>query len=213
MSTLQKTLTNLPASFREERVLRIQPPAGWPTLGLRELWERRELLGFFIWRDVTVRYKQTLLGIGWAVVQPLATMIVFSVVFGRLAHLDSDGAPYAVFSLAGLLPWMLFANGLAAAANSLVGNVNLISKVYFPRLLLPLANVLAGLVDLVVAFVVLLAVMAWYGLAPSWRMLWLPVPIAMSISAALGAGLWLGAAHARYRDVRHLLPFLVQLWM
>jgi len=178
-----------------------------------ELWKYRELLAFFVWRDVKVRYKQTLLGLGWALVQPLATMIVFSIVFGRLAHLASDGVAYPAFSLAGLLPWMLFASGVTLAANSLVGNVNLLTKVYFPRVLLPVSNVVSGLLDFSVSFALLLVVLAWYGIFPSWRMLLLPLPIGLVLVSAAGAGLWLAALNAQYRDIRHAMPFLVQLWM
>jgi lipopolysaccharide transport system permease protein len=192
---------------------RIEPTRGWPTLAWGELWKYRELLAFFVWRDVKVRYKQTLLGLGWALVQPLATMIVFSIVFGRLAHLASDGVPYPAFSLAGLLPWMLFASGVTLAANSLVGNVNLLTKVYFPRVLLPVSNVVSGLLDFSVSFALLLVVLAWYGIFPSWRMLFLPLPIGLVLVSAAGAGLWLAALNAQYRDIRHAMPFLVQLWM
>jgi lipopolysaccharide transport system permease protein len=192
---------------------RIEPARGWPELALGELWEHAELLGFFVWRDIKVRYKQTVFGLAWAVVQPLATMIMFSVVFGRLAKLDSDGVPYPAFSLAGLLPWMLFSSGLTQAAGSLVGNVNLLNKVYFPRMLLPISNVLAGLVDLCVSLPILLAVLLWCGMLPGWNLLLLPIPLALIIVAATGAGLWLAAANAQYRDIRFVLPFLVQLWM
>ncbi len=191
----------------------LEPSTGWPRLALGELWRHRELLGFFVWRDVKVRYKQTLLGLGWAIVQPLASLVVFSVVFGRLAHLASDGVPYPAFCLAGLLPWMLFAAGVTSAANSLVGNVNLLTKVYFPRVLLPLSNVVSALTDFTVSLVLALVVLAWYGIAPSARLLLLPLPVALVLATAAGAGLWLAALNARYRDVRHALPFLVQMWM
>jgi len=195
------------------RTLRLEATHSRPRLNLAELWQQRELLAFFIWRDVKVRYKQTLLGIGWALLQPLATMSVFSLVFGRLAHLDSDGAPYPAFCLAGLLPWMLFANGLTPAAHSLVGNVNLITKVYFPRLLLPTSNVLAALLDFAVCLALAMALLAWYRILPGWRLLLLPLPVALVLFTAAGAGFWMAALNARYRDVRHALPFLVQLWM
>ncbi len=192
---------------------RIEPQRGWPTLALAELWEHSELLGFFVWRDIKVRYKETAFGVAWAVLQPLTTMIVFSIVFGRLAKLDSDGVPYPAFSLAGLLPWMLFASGLTQAAGSLVGNVNLLTKAYFPRMLLPIANVLAGLLDLCVSLPLLLVVLLWCGVVPSWNVLLLPIPVALVVVTATGAGLWLAAANAQYRDVRFVLPFLVQFWM
>lgn len=191
----------------------IEPTRGWPRLAPSELWRHRELLGFFLWRDVKVRYKQTLLGVAWAVLQPAATLLVFSVVFGRWAHMASDGVAYPAFCLAGLLPWMLFATGVTAAANSLVGNVNLITKVSFPRVLLPLSNVLAALVDFSAAFAMSLVAFAWYGITPSARIVLLPVPLMLVLATSAGAGLWLAALNARYRDVRHALPFLVQMWM
>lgn len=192
---------------------RIEPEQGWPKLALGELWQHAELLGFLIWRDVKVRYKQTAFGVAWAVLQPLLTMIVFSIVFGRLARLDSDGVPYPAFCLAGLLPWMLFAGGLTQAAGSLVNNVNLLNKVYFPRMLLPISNVAAGLVDLCVSLPLLMVVLWWCGVTPGWNLLLLPIPLALAIVTATGGGLWLAAAHAQYRDIRFVLPFLVQLWM
>jgi lipopolysaccharide transport system permease protein len=191
----------------------LEPSTGWPRLAVGELWRHRELLGFFVWRDIKVRYKQTLLGLGWAIVQPLASLVVFSVVFGRLAHLASDGVPYPAFCLAGLLPWMLFAAGVTSAANSLVGNVNLLTKVYFPRVLLPLSNVVSALTDFTVSLVLALIVLAWFGIAPSARLILLPLPVALVLATAAGAGLWLAALNARYRDVRHALPFLMQMWM
>jgi lipopolysaccharide transport system permease protein len=191
----------------------LEPGRGWPRLAPGEIWRHRELLGFFIWRDVTVRYKQTLLGVGWALVQPLATLAVFSIVFGRLAHLASDGVPYPAFCLAGLLPWMLFASGVTTAANSLVGNVNLLTKVYFPRLLLPLSNVIGALVDFSVSLAVALVVFCCYGITPNVRLVLLPLPLLLVLTTAAGTGFWLAALNARYRDVRHALPFLVQLWM
>jgi lipopolysaccharide transport system permease protein len=191
----------------------IEPHSGWPCLAWSEVWTHRELLGFFVWRDVKVRYKQTLLGIAWAVLQPLATMIVFSVVFGRLARLDSDGVAYPAFSLAGLLPWLLFSSGLTLAASSLVGNVNLLTKVYFPRILLPLSNVISALLDFFVSLALLLAVLGWFDIWPTWRVLLVPAPIALALVTAAGAGLWLAALNAQYRDIRHALPFVMQIWM
>lgn len=198
---------------RPARTLRIEPARGWPSLGLGELSARWELLCFFVWRDVKVRYKQTLLGVAWAILQPVAAMIVFSVVFGRLAHLPSDGVPYPIFSLAGLLPWTLFAGGLTLAAGSLVNNVNLLTKVYFPRLLLPLSHVVAGLLDFAVSLVVLAVALAWYGFVPGRAIVALPLSVTIAMVAAAGAGLWLAALNAQYRDVRYVMPFLVQLWM
>ena len=191
----------------------IEPPPRWPTLGARELWEHRELLYFLVWRDVKVRYKQTVLGVAWAVLQPLATMLVFSLFFGRLAKMPSDGVPYPLFALSGLVPWTFFANGLAQSANSVVLSQNLITKVYFPRLAIPLASVLAGALDLVLAFALLLVYMLWYGRMPAIQ--WLAaVPYAvLALVTTLGVGTWLAALNVNYRDVRYAVPFIVQLWL
>jgi len=181
---------------------------------LGELWDHRELLYFLVWRDVKVRYKQTFLGAVWAILQPVATMVVFSLFFGRLAGVPSDGVPYPVFSLAGLVPWTFFATGLVQSANSLVGSQNLLTKVYFPRLAIPIAAVLAGVVDFAIAFLVLLGLMLSYGIAPpAARVLWLAPLLLLAFATALGVGLWLSALNVRYRDVRYILPFLVQLWL
>lgn len=191
----------------------IEPTRGWAALRLRELLEHRELLGFLAWRDITVRYRQTLLGAAWALLQPMAAMAAFSLVFGRLARLPSDGLPYPLFAFCGLLPWQCFATALGASANSLVGNAALISKVYFPRLVLPIASTAPALVDLAVSLLALLVMMAGYGVRPTARWLLLPLLIAWLPLASLSAGLWLSALSVRYRDVRHTLPFLTQLWM
>jgi lipopolysaccharide transport system permease protein len=191
----------------------IEPPTGWSALDFRELWTYRELLYFLVWRDIKVRYKQTVLGVAWALLQPLATMVVFALFFGRLAGIPSDGLPYPVFAFAALVPWTFFANGLTLSANSLIANQQLVTKVYFPRVAIPMATVLAGLVDLVIAFAVLLAMMAWYGIAPTVNVLWLPLFIALALVTALGVGLWLSALNVLYRDVRYVVPFLTQLWL
>jgi lipopolysaccharide transport system permease protein len=191
----------------------ITPSRGWAPLRPKELWEYRELLYFLVWRDVKVRYKQTALGVAWVVLQPLLAMFVFSLFFGRLARMESDGLPYPVFNLAGLVPWTFFIFGLTEAANSVVGSRHLITKVYFPRLAVPLAPVLAGLVDLAIAFVLLLAVMAWYGTTPGLRALMVAPLVLLAFITALGAGLWLAALNVQYRDVRYVLPFLTQLWL
>ena len=191
----------------------VRPSRGWAPLRLQELWAYRELLYFLVWRDVKVRYKQTALGIAWAVLQPVLAMFVFSLFFGRLAGMASDGLPYPVFNLAGLVPWTFFAFGLSEAANSLVGSRNLITKVYFPRLAVPLAPVLAGLVDFGIAFLLLLGVMAWYGIVPGVQALAVIPLILLAFLTAIGAGLWLAALNAEYRDVRYVLPFLTQLWL
>ena len=191
----------------------IEPARRWPTLGLGELWAHRELVYFLTWRDVKVRYKQTVLGAAWAILQPLLTMLAFSLFFGRLAKMPSEGVPYPVFALAALVPWTFFANGLTQSANSVVINQNLVTKIWFPRLAIPIASVLAGALDLVLAFVLLLAFMLWYGFTPSPR--WLGVvPFALlAVAATLGVGMWLAALNVLYRDVRYAVPFLVQLWL
>lgn len=194
------------------RVL-IEPAHGWVPLGLRDLWEYHELLYFLVWRDVKVRYKQTLLGAAWAILQPTLTMVVFTFFFGHLAGISSDGLPYPIFSYAALLPWTFFAQGLSQSSNSLVGSQNLITKVYFPRLIIPLATVMAGVVDFVLAFLVLLAMMAFYGIWPGTAVLYLPLLLALAFAAALGVGLWMSALNVEYRDVRFVVPFLIQIWL
>jgi lipopolysaccharide transport system permease protein len=194
-------------------VLRIEPSRGWVSLQLRELWQYHELLYFLVWRDVKVRYKQTVLGGAWAILQPFFTMLVFSLFFGRLAKMPSDGIPYPIFTFTALVPWMFFAQGLNQASNSLVGSSNLIRKVYFPRLIIPLATVCAGLVDFALAFVVLVFMMLYYGITPGIHIVWLPLFIALSLVTALGVGLWLSALTVTFRDVRHIVPFIVQFWM
>jgi lipopolysaccharide transport system permease protein len=194
-------------------VLRIEPSRGWVSLKLDELWEYRELLYFLTWRDIKVRYKQTALGAAWAIIQPFFTMLVFSLFFGRLAKVPSDGIPYPIFSFAALVPWTFFANGLSQSSNSLVGSSNLITKVYFPRLAIPISAVLSGVVDFVLAFIVLLGMMAYYGVAPTLNVLWLPLFLLLALVTSLGVGLWLSALNVEYRDVRYVLPFVVQFWM
>ena len=194
-------------------VLRIQPSKGWTSLGLRELWAYRELLYFLTWRDIKVRYKQTALGAAWAVIQPFFTMVVFSLFFGRLARIPSDGIPYPIFSYAALVPWTFFANGLGQSTNSLVGSSNLIKKVYFPRLAIPLATVLSEAVDFAIAFVVLVAMMAYFRIAPTANVVWLPLFLLLALATSLGVGLWLSALNVEYRDVRYVVPFLTQFWM
>lgn len=197
----------------EPRATFIAPSRGWRSLNLQELWQYRELLYFLTWRDIAVRYKQTLLGAAWAIVQPVLTMVVFSVFFGKLAQMPSDGLPYPLFSFAALVPWSFFASGLAASSNSLVGSANLIRKVYFPRLVVPLGSVLAGAVDFALAFLVLLAMMAFYGVVPGPAALALPYFFLLAFVTAVGAGLWLSALNVQFRDVRHIVPFLVQIWL
>jgi lipopolysaccharide transport system permease protein len=191
----------------------IEPSGTWAAPNLGQLWEYRELLYFLVWRDIKVRYKQTVLGAAWAVLQPLATMAVFSIFLGRLAGVPSDGLPYPLFAFAALVPWHLFAHALTESANSLVANQQLLTKVYFPRLVIPLAAVLAGLVDFTLALGVLIAMMAWYGLGVTPAVLALPLFVLLVVVTALGAGLWLSALNVRYRDVRYTLPFLAQMWL
>lgn len=191
----------------------IVPPRGWQALNLREVWRFRELLFFFAWRDIKVRYRQTALGAAWAILQPVLTMIIFSVIFGRLAELPSDGMPYPVFTLAALLPWQLFSFALTSASNSLITNQNLISKVYFPRLIVPFSSILAGLMDFGIAFIILLALMLFYGIMPTIAILLLPFLLALTVASALAVGLWLSALNVEYRDVRYAIPFLTQFWM
>ncbi|MEO6525573.1 MAG: ABC transporter permease [Gemmatimonadaceae bacterium] len=191
----------------------IEPPSGWLHLGLRELWEHRELVYFLTWRDIKVRYKQTALGAAWAILQPLSTMIVFSLFFGRLAKVPSEGVPYPLFTLAALVPWTFFANGLTQSANSVVTNQNLVTKIYFPRLAIPIATVLAGALDFALAFALLLGLMLSYGTPLTPRVFWV-VPLSLlALVAALGVGFWLAALNVQYRDVRYTVPFLAQLWL
>jgi lipopolysaccharide transport system permease protein len=194
-------------------VLIIQPTTGWLKLNLGELWDYRELLYFLVWRDIKVRYKQTALGAAWAIIQPFMTMVVFSVFFGRLAKVPSDGIPYPVFAYAALLPWQLFAYALSESANSLVGNQHLVKRVYFPRLVVPIAAVLAGLVDFAIAFVVLLGLMAYYRIRPTAAIVVLPLFILLAVASALSVGLWLSALNVQFRDVRYTIPFLTQFWL
>jgi lipopolysaccharide transport system permease protein len=188
---------------------------GWAALDLRELWSYRELLFFLTWRDVLVRYKQAVLGVAWAILQPFLTMVVFTVVFNRLLGVKSSDPtlPYAVFSFSGLLAWQFFAGALARSGVSLVGNANLLTKVYFPRLVIPISAVLAGLVDFVISFVILLGLMGAYGIAPGWQTVFLPLFVLLAMAAALAVSLWLSALNVLYRDVQYIIPFLVQLWM
>ena len=197
----------------EVPVLIIRPSRGWVSLRLRDLWEYRELLYFLVWRDVKVRYKQTVLGAAWAIIQPFFTMVVFSLFFGNLAKMPSDGIPYPIFSYAALVPWTFFASGLSQSSNSLVGSANLITKVYFPRLVMPISSVISGTVDFVLAFIVLLGMMLFYGIVPTINVIWLPLLLLLALVAALGVGLWLSAMNVQFRDVRYIVPFLTQFWL
>jgi lipopolysaccharide transport system permease protein len=191
----------------------IQPSKGLFHLDLNAIWSYRELLYFLIWRDVKIRYKQTVIGAGWAILQPLMTMVIFSVVFGGFAKIPSDDLPYPIFAYAALLPWTFFAQAIGRSGISLVGSANLISKIYFPRLIIPLSSAVAPLVDLAFAFVILLGMMAWFGVAPTWGVLALPLFLLLALGTALAAGLWLSALNVRYRDIGYMIPFLIQIWM
>jgi len=191
----------------------IQPCHGWVRLDLSEVWHYRELLSFLTWRDIKVRYQQTVLGATWAIIQPLFSMIVFTVFFGRLAKVPSDGIPYPLFAYTALLPWQLFAYGLTESSNSVVVNERLITKVYFPRIIVPLASVFAGLVDFAIAFTVLIGMMIWYGVKPTAAVLTLPLFVGLAVATAFGVGLWLSALNVQYRDVRYTLTFIVQFWL
>jgi lipopolysaccharide transport system permease protein len=193
--------------------MRIEPSKGWISLKLRDLWDYRELFYFLVWRDVKVRYKQTALGAVWAIIQPLFTVVIFSLFFGRLAKVPSDGIPYPLFSFTALVPWTFFSYGLNQSSNSLVGSSNLITKVYFPRLTVPISSVMAGMVDFMLAFVVLLLMMWYYHVSPTRNIVYLPIFFLLTLTTSLGIGLWLSAMNVKYRDVRLVLPFLVQLWM
>ena len=191
----------------------LEPSRGWVTLNLRKLWQYRELLYFLSWRDIKVRYKQTLLGAAWAIMQPVLTMLLFSVFFGKLAKMPSDGIPYPLFAYTALVPWTLFANALTQSSNSLVQNANLLKKVYFPRLVMPISSVISGVVDFLCALIALAAMMLFYGVLPTSNMIWLPFLLILAFGTALGVGLWLSAINVQFRDVRHAMPFLTQFWL
>lgn len=207
-----QTLTILKRTTETPEIV-IEPSKGWISLNLNEIWRYRELLFFLAWRDVKVRYKQTILGIVWAIIQPLITMVIFSVIFGQLAKLPSEGIPYPVFSYCGLLPWQLFAVTLQKGSTSLVGNAHLITKVYFPRLIIPLSAIAVGLVDFAISFIVLFGLMVFFGIGLSWPILWLPLFVLFTSLTALAVGLWVSALNVQYRDVQYIIPFVVQAWM
>ena len=213
MSETSAIRADVAMQTREVPVLRIAPAGRWWALPFDELWEYRELIYFFIWRDIKVRYKQTAMGASWAVIQPLATMLLFTLVFGKLAHIPSDGLPYAVFYYAALLPWNYFATALQKTSTVVVSNQHILTKVYFPRLTLPLFAVCTGLVDFAISFGMFVILLAWYHITPTRHALWFPVFLLMALLTALGVGLWLAALNALYRDVAQILPFLMQFWM
>jgi len=201
------------SNLSEVPIILIKPTKGWVSLKLDELWEYRELLYFLVWRDVKVRYKQTVLGAAWAIIQPFFTMVVFSLFFGKLAKMPSDGIPYPLFSFAALVPWAFFANGLSQSSNSLVGSAHLITKVYFPRLVVPISSVISGILDFALAFVVLLGMTLYYGMIPTFNIIWLPFLLLLAFVTALGVGMWFSALNVQFRDVRYILPFMTQFWM
>jgi lipopolysaccharide transport system permease protein len=195
------------------QVIRIEPSKGWVALQLQELWAYRELLYFLVWRDIKVRYKQTAIGAAWAIIQPLFTMIIFSLFFGRLGKIPSDGVPYPIFCYTALVPWTFFSQGLSQASNSLVGSANLIKKVFFPRLSIPIASVTSGLIDFALAFLVLLGMIVYYGILPTVNVIWLPLLVLLTLVTSLGVSLWLSALNVNFRDVHHIIPFLTQFWL
>lgn len=197
----------------QTRVIRIAPVSGWSSLNLKELWEYRELVYFLAWRDIKVRYKQTVLGASWAILQPFLSMVVFTLIFGKLAKMPSDGIPYPIFNYCALVVWIFFTTGISSASQSLVSGGNMIKKIYFPRFALPVACVSAGLVDFAIAFLVLLGMMAYYGMTPTANVLWLPFMLLMTYSTALGVALWLTAMNVQFRDIKYTVPFLTQLWL
>ena len=199
----------------EVPVLVIKPSKGWVKLGLRELWQSRELLYFLTWRDILIRYKQAVLGVAWAVLQPVLTMVVFTVIFNKILGVGSGsyGVPYPIFAYAGLLPWQLFSGALSRSGTSLVGNASLVTKVYFPRLVIPASGVLGTLPDFAISCVVLGVLMVYYQVAPTWNIVWLPFLVLLALVTALGVSLWLSALNVLYRDVQYIIPFVIQLWM
>jgi lipopolysaccharide transport system permease protein len=204
-----KTTTDSPSPVS----LRIKPTRGWASLKVAELWEYRELIYFFTWREVKVRYKQTILGALWAILQPLLSMLIFTLFFGRLAKIPSEGIPYPLFSYTALVPWTFFATGLTQGSNTLVQNSNMLKKVYFPRMTMPIGTVMSGCVDFCLAFVVLLGMIAFYGVVPTWRILWLPFFFLLAIVTCIGVSLWLSAMNVQFRDIRYTVPFITQFWM
>jgi lipopolysaccharide transport system permease protein len=208
-------MESMPAAIHipPQAVFVIEPRSGWVPIDWRELWTYRELLGFLVWRDLKVRYKQTVLGAAWAILQPLMTMVVFTILFGRWANMPSDGLPYSLFAFAALIPWSFFANALAATSGSLVGSTHLISKVYFPRLLIPLSSLGTGLMDVVISLAVMLVMMPFYDVAITWQLLALPLMIVLTLAIAFGVGSAVSSLNVMYRDIRYVVPFLTQIWM
>ena len=211
LSGLKNTNCSLPAS--KKPIKRVQPSRGWQSLNLRELFDYRELLYFLTWRDTKVRYKQTVLGAAWAIIQPFFAMVIFSFFFGKLAKVPSDDIPYPIFAYTALVPWQFFANGVNQATNSIVGSADVVRKVYFPRLLIPTAAVLAGGIDFILAFVVLLGMMIFYNAVPTSAIVWMPFFVLLALTTALGVSFWVTTMNTQFRDVRYAVPFVVQAWM
>lgn len=202
----EKTLSNLPVTI-------IKPSKGWMPINLHELWEFRDLLYFFTWRDIKLRYKQTVLGFAWAIIQPFFAMVIFTLFFGNLAKMPSDGVPYPIFAYAALLPWTLFSESIIRSTNTMVMNSNIIKKVYFPRMALPISSVLSPVLDFTIAFVILILMMIYYGMMPTFNVIWLPIFLLLALTTSLGVGLWTSALNARYRDLQYVVPFMIQIWM
>jgi lipopolysaccharide transport system permease protein len=214
MASTDRSVTRNANSFvKKHHFFRIEPTRGWTLLKLRDLWEYRELLLIFVWRDLKVRYRQTVVGVLWAIIQPVLTMVIFSIFFGRLAKIPSDEIPYPIFSFAALVPWTFFANTINQASNSLVNSADMIKKIYFPRLTIPIASMLAGIIDFFLAFIVLLGMMLYYGFVPTINILWFPVFILLAMMTSLGVSLWLSALNVQFRDVRYMIPFITQAWL
>jgi lipopolysaccharide transport system permease protein len=213
--TLEKNISSLQSSavISDRPMFRIEPTKGWTSLKLKDLWEYRDLLGIFVWRDLKVRYRQTVVGALWAIIQPFLTMVIFSVFFGGLAKIPSENIPYPIFSFAALVPWTFFSNSINQASNSLVNSAEMIKKIYFPRLTMPIASMLAGLVDFLLAFIILIGMMLYYGFLPNKNILWFPFFLGLAMMTSLGVSLWLSAMNVQFRDVRYMIPFITQVWL
>jgi lipopolysaccharide transport system permease protein len=209
--TVQEKGTSV--SSQNEHVFLIQPSKGWRFLNLKELWQFRELVYFLTWRDIKVRYKQTVIGAAWSLLKPVMTMVVFTIIFNKFAKIDSEGLPYPLFAFAGLLPWNYFSESISRGGLGLVGNANLVSKVYFPRLIIPLASVTTPVVDFLLSFVVFLGLMMWFGIRPGFGILYLPLLLLFTLITAFGVSLWLSAVNVRYRDVGYAIPVMIQFWL
>jgi lipopolysaccharide transport system permease protein len=212
MISIQMVSTNSNVG-QPEPTIKIRAPKKWVPINLSEIWQYRELLYFFVWRDVKIRYKQTALGFLWAIIQPLFMMVIFTIFFGGLAQIPSEGIPYPLFSFAALIPWTLFSEGLTRSTTSMVSNANIMTKVYFPRLLMPISGILSPLVDFAIAFVILILIMAYFGFVPTFAIVLLPVFILLALMTSLAVGLWLSALNVKYRDFQYTIPFLIQFWL